>query len=188
MKKNCEIFHEQLTEHLTEGTVQSFLKQAAHPKDCQACRNYVEEFIVTQEFLADAKASGIREPNYHFMRKKIWDAIDETDARQAFFPGRVFKPALVTLLAVLVIGVSIFSFRQQFVDPEYTDISAELDDLFAAETISDDAMADVMYESDLSDEILTYFVEKSAYGVVQEVYASREEWEDIAAELTAMEL
>ena len=188
MKKNCKLFREKLTEHLTEGSAQSFLKQAAHPKDCEGCRNYVAEFIVTQEFLADAKASGIQEPDYHFMRKKIWEAIEEKEAGPAFFPDRIFKPALATLLTVLVIGVSLFYLGQQSMDGKYADISAELDELFAAETISDDAIVDAMYESDLSDEILTYFVEKSAYGVVQEVYASREEWKDIAAELAAMEL
>lgn len=188
MRKNCKVFRQQLSEHLTEGSLQSFLKEAAHPQDCQACRNYMEEFIVTREFLVDAKASEIDEPNYHFMRKKIWDAIDEKEASSSISSGRILPSAFATLLAVLVIGVSILYFSQQSVKREYTDISAELDELFATETISDDTIVNAMYESDLSDEILTYFVEKSAYDVVQEVYASREEWEDVVTELAAMEL
>jgi hypothetical protein len=188
MKKQCTEFREQLTEQLTEGSVQSFLKQASHPNDCQACRNYIKEFIVTQEFLADAKASEIQEPDYHFMRKKIWDAIDDQEAVSGFFRARIFTPALTTLLAVLLLGVSILYFGQQSIDRGHTDVSAELDELFAAETISGDVIVDAVYETELSDEILTYFVERSAYNIVQEVYSNREEWEDIAAELAAMEL
>ncbi|MBD3273794.1 MAG: hypothetical protein GF372_00690 [Candidatus Marinimicrobia bacterium] len=188
MKKMCKTFREQLSAQLTEGSVESILKQATHPKECQACHSYMEEFIVTREFLADAKVSDIQDPDFHFMRKKIWDAIDEKEAGPAFFPARVFTPALTTLLAVLVIGVSILYFGQPSIEQGYTDVSAELDELFATETISEDVIVDAVYETDLSDEILTYFVDRSAYNVLQEVYSNREEWEDIAAELAAMEL
>ncbi len=185
MKNSCSIFRKKLAENFGEGNLQNFLKENLHPEHCQKCRSHLSEFIVTEELFANAKFSEVAEPNFSFMRKKVWDEIDRRENRRTIPAGRIFKPALTTLLAVIVIGLSIYLSHSSPGNYSYN-IYDELDAIFIAESLSDNELQE-MLAAELSEEIMNYFIDNESYEVIEDLYLTGEEWDKLASELAITE-
>ncbi|MCF7804850.1 MAG: hypothetical protein K9N46_04115 [Candidatus Marinimicrobia bacterium] len=188
MTNQCSEFREKYVRCWDDdGNLQAFLTEATHPENCSDCRQFLSEFGELDALMNSVPES--KTPNFGTMRVNVWDEIERRTARPGWrewgLRDAVVIPAIIAILAVSLYWLWPRNGVEQLSNTD-TLYSYVLDELAPNELPEE--VVHIIAKQEMGEVAGEYLLENDDYEIINEVYQSRDGWDEVLADLTETEL